>query len=36
MKIKEAQKNSQWDVPNPLIVTDEQIVFLSETPVMDH
>ena len=29
-KIKEAKKNGQWDAPNPPIVTDEQIVVLSD------
>ena len=29
-KIREAQKNGQWDAPNPLNVTDEQIVILSD------
>jgi len=28
-KIKEAQKNGQWDAPNPMPVTNEQIMFLS-------
>ena len=30
MKIREAQKNGQWDAPNPLTVADEQIVILSD------
>ena len=29
-KIREAQKNGQWDAPNPPTVTDEQIVILSD------
>jgi len=29
-KIREAQKNGQWNTPNPLVVTDEQIVILSD------
>ncbi len=29
-KIKEARENGQWDAPNPLIVTDEQIKILSD------
>ena len=29
-KIKEAQKNGQWDVSNPLKVTDEQLMILSD------
>ena len=29
-KIKEAQKNSQWDMPNPPTVTDEQTVISSD------
>jgi len=28
MKIKEAQKNGQWDTSNPLTVTDKQTTFL--------
>ena len=30
MKIEEAKKNGQWDAPNPLEVTDEQIAILSD------
>ena len=29
-KIKEAQKNGQWDAPDPLTVTGEQIMILSD------
>ena len=29
-KIREAQQNGQWDTPNPLTVTDEQIAVLSD------
>jgi len=29
-KIKEAQKNGQWDAPSPPTITDEQIVILSD------
>jgi uncharacterized protein YdeI (YjbR/CyaY-like superfamily) len=29
-KIREAQKNGQWDTPNPLTITDEQIDILSD------
>jgi len=29
-KIEEAKKNGQWDIPNPLTVTDEQIAILSD------
>ena len=28
-KIEEAKKNGQWDIPNPMTVTDEQIAILS-------
>jgi len=30
IKIEDAKKNGQWDTPNPLAVTDEQIAFLSD------
>ncbi len=30
MKIKEAKGNGQWNTPNPLIITDDQIVLLSD------
>jgi len=29
-KIEEAKQNGQWDIPNPLTVTDEQITILSD------
>lgn len=29
-KVKEAQENGQWDASNPLAITDEQIIFLSD------
>jgi len=34
-KIREAQQNGQWDTPNPLTVTDEQIAVLSDL-LMEH
>jgi len=30
VKIREAKQNGQWDAPNPLIVTDEQIAILTD------
>ena len=29
-KIEEAKKNGQWNAPNAMVVTEEQIAFLSE------
>ena len=29
-KIEEAKQNGQWDIPNPLTVTDEQIAIVSD------
>ncbi len=30
VKIEEAKKSGQWDTPNPSVITDDQIAFLSD------